>query len=157
MTHPRGRSDGCTSREVLTNATIRIADWDRDRRKLQSIRHNVFVIEQNVPVSLEWDDLDPVCTHVLAIDDGGNPLGTGRLLEDGHIGRMAVLRPWRGHGIGSCLLQELIRTARQKGLTRCVLNAQVRAIGFYERHGFVAEGEVFDDAGIPHRRMVLDL
>ena len=89
--------------------------------------------------------------------NGELPVGTARLLDDGHIGRMAVLRPWRRRGIGSRMLETLIEVARQTGKSGCALNAQTHALGFYERHGFVAEGGIFDDAGIPHRHMKLKL
>jgi len=110
-----------------------------------------------VPAELEWDGLDPACIHVLAYVNGELPVGTARLLDDGHIGRMAVLRPWRRRGIGSRMLETLIEVARQTGKSGCALNAQTHALGFYERHGFVAEGGIFDDAGIPHRHMKLKL
>ena len=137
--------------------SVKIADWDQDEPILRSIRERVFVEEQRVPVELEWDGLDPACIHVLAYLNDGLPVGTARLLEDGHIGRMAVLRSWRRHGIGSRMLRTLIEIARQQGKSGCALNAQTHALGFYERHGFVAEGEIFDDAGMPHRHMKLKL
>lgn len=138
-----------------TAVTIEIADWGHDAQILRTIREAVFVDEQNVPLELEWDNLDPQCTHVIAYVDGGKPVATGRLDADGHIGRLAVLKPWRGHGIGSQVLRELMAIAQSKGLQTCALNAQTHAIAFYERHGFVAEGGEFDDAGIAHRHMVL--
>ena len=140
-----------------TPVSLKIADWDQDEPVLRSIRQRVFVLEQHVPVDLEWDGLDPACIHVLACVNGELPVGTARLLDDGHIGRMAVLRPWRRHGIGSRMLRTLIEIARQQGKSDCALNAQTHALGFYERHGFVAVGEVFDDAGMPHRHMQLKL
>lgn len=135
-------------------ATVKIADWEADSQILRAIREAVFVVEQNVPVELEWDGLDPACIHAIAWV-GGEPVGTARLLDDGHIGRMAVLEQWRGQGIGSQLLQTLIAIARERGMRKCALNAQTHALAFYQRHGFVAEGDEFDDAGIPHRHMVL--
>jgi predicted GNAT family N-acyltransferase len=138
-----------------TRARIETADWERDARILHSVREAVFVNEQHVPVELEWDGLDPQCTHVIAYVDDDTPVATGRLGADGHIGRLAVLKPWRGRGIGSQVLRALIAIARSNGLDACALNAQTHAIAFYERHGFVAEGDEFDDAGIAHRHMVL--
>jgi predicted GNAT family N-acyltransferase len=82
-------------------------------------------------------------------------LGTGRLLPDGHIGRMAVLRQARGAGVGSALLRALMQAARARGDREVMLSAQTHALPFYERFGFVAEGEAYDDAGIPHRVMRL--
>ena len=135
--------------------TVEIADWDRVQVTLRSIREAVFVIEQNVPVELEWDGVDQDCVHVIAYTQDRSPVGTGRLLRDGHIGRLAVLAPWRGRGAGSFLLQKLIAIATARGTGPVALNAQTPALAFYERFGFVAEGEEFDDAGIPHQHMVL--
>jgi predicted GNAT family N-acyltransferase len=132
---------------------VRIADWTRDHGALCAVREAVFVHEQNVPLALEWDAIDGECLHVLAEDLRGNPIGTGRLLPDGHIGRMAVLKAWRGRGVGSALLTMLLALAAARGLREVLLNAQTHAVEFYRKHGFAAEGEPFLDAGIPHRRM----
>jgi len=136
-----------------TRVTVRVGDWSTDRAALQSIRHSVFVIEQDVPVELEWDGLDAQCTHLLAADADGQPVGCARVLSDGHIGRMAVLAPWRGRGVGRRLLQAAIAAAAAAGFEEAQLNAQTHALGFYEREGFIAHGPVFDDAGIAHRTM----
>lgn len=132
---------------------LRRATWPRDREALRAVREAVFVREQHVPIELEWDGLDDECVHVLAEDAAGTPIGTGRLLTDGHIGRMAVLRSWRGRGVGTAILAELTRAARERCLAEVVLNAQTHALGFYARFGFVADAAEFLDAGIPHRRM----
>jgi predicted GNAT family N-acyltransferase len=132
---------------------VRRADWEHDHEHLRRIREVVFVREQHVPSALEWDGSDASCLHVLAEDRDGLPIGTGRLLPDGHIGRMAVLATWRGGGVGSAILTELVRWAAERGMTEVVLNAQTHALGFYQRHGFFAEGAVFLDAGIDHLRM----
>jgi predicted GNAT family N-acyltransferase len=132
---------------------VRRADWGRDRTQLRQIREAVFVVEQGVPLALEWDGIDAECAHVLAEDKDDVAVGTGRLLPDGHIGRMAVLQSWRHRGVGSALLLELMSIAKERGMREVVLNAQIQASAFYERHGFVAEGESFLDAGIPHLRM----
>ena len=134
--------------------SIHLARWPEERQALQQVREAVFVREQKVPPELEWDGLDERCLHVLATDERGDPIGTGRLLPDGHIGRMAVLKPWRGRGVGSALLRALMEEGLKRDHGQLVLNAQLSAIPFYERAGFRAEGEIFDDAGIPHRRMV---
>jgi len=133
--------------------SVRHADWERDRERLRRVRTAVFVDEQSVSPALEWDGLDDNCLHVLAEDDRGTAIGTGRLLPDGHIGRMAVLTAWRGRGVGGAILTELLRCAARQGLSEVVLNAQTHAMGFYARHGFSAEGAAFFDAGIEHRRM----
>jgi predicted GNAT family N-acyltransferase len=135
---------------------VRAADWNVDRTALRAVREQVFVREQAVPIELEWDEFDPLCQHVVA-EAAGQAIGTGRLLPDGHIGRMAVLEPWRGQGVGSALLEALLRLARDRGIGRVRLNAQSRAAAFYRRHGFVAEGEEFIEAGIAHRSMWRDV
>ena len=131
--------------------------WDEAGEQLRAIRTAVFVDEQNVPVELELDGLDAQCLHVVAVSATGEAVGTGRLLPDGHIGRMAVLWPWRGQGVGRALLLELLAAARDGGFGRVELNAQAYAVGFYMRFGFnVVSGE-FIDAGIPHCTMRFDL
>jgi predicted GNAT family N-acyltransferase len=136
--------------------SVRPADWDVDREILKALRYEVFIREQAVPADMEWDEFDALSRHVLASMDG-IPIGTGRLLPDGHIGRMAVLPQWRGRGAGSALLTDLMEIARTLGMRRVLLNAQVPALSFYRRHGFQAQGEAFLEAGIPHRRMWRDL
>ncbi len=136
---------------------VRLAHWPDDEALLRQVRESVFILEQHVPVDLEWDGVDVDCIHVLAMNQDGQAIGTGRLLQDGHIGRMAVLREWRGQGVGGQLLELLIGEARRKHCPKLLLNAQVSAVPFYERFGFVTRGDVFDEAGIPHLEMVLGL
>lgn len=131
---------------------VREARWLEDAERLQAVRLEVFVREQGVPLHLEWDEYDRISRHVLA-EAEGRAVGTGRLLPDGHIGRMAVLREWRGLGVGGALLEVLLEMAREAGFDEVRLNAQTRAIGFYEAYGFVAEGPEFLEAGIAHRAM----
>jgi predicted GNAT family N-acyltransferase len=132
---------------------VRPAVWERDDEALRLIRFAVFVVEQRVPEELEWDGIDAACEHAIAEDGAGSPIGCGRLLPDGHIGRMAVLREWRGRGVGGALLERLVALARERGHAVARLNAQTHARPFYESHGFVAVGDEFDEAGIPHRAM----
>jgi len=113
----------------------------------------VFVIEQGVPVELEWDEWDDECWHALAHDTAGRAVATGRLLPDGHIGRMAVRKEARGTGVGARVLEALIDKAQSLGYPELILNAQTHAMPFYSRAGFAAEGEEFEEAGIPHRTM----
>jgi len=127
--------------------------WPDDSAALRAIRRTVFIEEQQVPEALEWDGLDDTCQHVLVTDSSGHPMGTGRMKADGHIGRMAVLKNYRGQGVGSAILDALLDLARQKQCNRVYLHAQVTAIPFYEKHGFVVSSEEFMDAGIPHRSM----
>lgn len=137
--------------------TVRLVDWPTAAERLSAVRRTVFIEEQRVPEDLEWDAEDARSVHALAESPGGWPVGTARLLPDGHIGRMAVLPPWRRAGVGAALLRRLLDAAEARGDRVLRLNAQVHAIGFYERFGFAAHGPLFDDAGIPHRAMLLRL
>ena len=132
---------------------MRITDWATDSTALRAVRRAVFIVEQGVPEELEWDDSDPRSVHALAVDSRARAIGCGRLLPDGHIGRMAVLADWRGRGVGAALLLRLVDLAREAGHRRAVLNAQVSAMPFYARYGFTATGEAFEEAGILHRIM----
>lgn len=136
---------------------VELLDWDAARERARAIRYAVFVLEQRVPVELEWDEFDAVSRHALAFDADGAALGTGRLLPDGHVGRMAVLAAARGKGVGGALLTALLGEARRRGVARVVLNAQTRAVPFYARYGFAVEGEEYMEAGIPHLTMALRL
>lgn len=136
--------------------SVRTATWPDDQATLKAIRFEVFVEEQGVPPELEVDENDPVSIHAIAWQ-GGQAAGCGRLLPDGHIGRMAVRKPWRGQGVGAAILAHLIERARQRGDREVVLSAQTHALGFYERFGFVAEGPEYLDCDIPHRFMRLTL
>jgi predicted GNAT family N-acyltransferase len=138
---------------VAEPVRVEIGDWTAMQSRAEPVRRAVFVEEQSVPAEIELDAFDPVSLHALAFDRAGSVVGTGRLLPDGHIGRMAVLRPARGTGVGSAVLAALMQAARARGDREVLLSAQTHAIAFYARFGFVAEGEVYDDAGIPHRRM----
>jgi predicted GNAT family N-acyltransferase len=135
------------------------AHWhvEADQQALRHVRGLVFEREQGVSREDEWDDLDPHCAHALARDAHGRPIGTGRLTPEHKIGRMAVLPEWRGNGVGRALLLALIERARERGWPQVDLHAQVEAIGFYQRHGFIAHGEEFVEAGIRHRHMWLAL
>lgn len=131
------------------NYTTVIGSWQQLAEQAAAVRHEVFVQEQQVPIELELDEDDAVAVHALALD-GATAMGTGRLLPDAHIGRMAVLAAYRGQGVGTQLLMALVNESQRRGDRWVVLAAQCQAQGFYRRHGFVAEGEVFLDAGIQH-------
>jgi predicted GNAT family N-acyltransferase len=132
---------------------IKLGDWTTLSADAKLIRFEVFVQEQNVPPELEMDNMDAVCLHAVAYAEDGTPVGTGRLLPDGHIGRMAVRKPGRGTGIGGALLQALMAQAKARGDKAVVLSAQTHAAPFYERHGFSIDGEEFFEAGIAHINM----
>jgi predicted GNAT family N-acyltransferase len=133
--------------------SIREVSWEEEGARLRAIRSEVFVREQGVPEALEWDGLDASCRHVVAETAAGDAIGTGRLLPDGHIGRMAVVRDWRRAGVGSALLARLVAMARGRGDRLVVLHAQSYVTAFYRRAGFEPAGDEFMEAGIPHVRM----
>jgi predicted GNAT family N-acyltransferase len=142
---------------MTDNFHIEEVSWQAAQADLRRIRTRVFIEEQQVPEELEWDGLDEDCWHVLARSPQGEAIGTGRLLRDGHIGRMAVLSPWRVKGVGTALLLRLLEIARREGLDHIELAAQNQAIPFYERLGFTPFGKEFMDAGIPHHNMARQL
>lgn len=135
---------------------IKEADWSQDQAALRAIRSAVFIDEQQVPVELEWDEFDEECRHWLALANG-RPVGTARLLRNGQIGRMAVLRDQRGRGIGAALLRAVLAAAESSGRRELFLHAQTHALPFYEQFGFAVTGPEFMEAGIPHRTMRLSL
>ena len=136
--------------------------WDALKPAARAVRHAVFVIEQQIPIALEWDEWDDPSLHAVVFDAQQQPIGTGRLLPSafdkasphtGHIGRMAVLASLRRGGIGGALLQALMQVAPAQGFRDVVLHAQSYVAPFYARHGYVIEGEEFIEAGILHRTM----
>ena len=132
---------------------VEITDWARAEAQVMPVRMAVFVVEQGVPEDIERDAFDAVSRHAIARDEAGAVVATGRLLPDGHIGRMAVAASLRGKGVGGAVLEALVAEAARAGLAEVALNAQVHALAFYRRHGFVEYGDVFMEAGIPHRAM----
>jgi predicted GNAT family N-acyltransferase len=133
--------------------TVRRADWAADAEAIRRVREAVFVVEQAVPADIEWDGLDAGCVQALAEDGNREPIGTGRLHPSGKLGRMAVMPPWRGRGVGASIVNCLIDAAGEVGLEEVYLHAQTQVIGFYAGFGFEVEGEEFEEAGIPHRLM----
>ena len=136
----------------LHTTRLQLGTWAQLGEPAGRVRRAVFIDEQQIPESLEWDAHDPVSHHCVAFE-GDQPVGTGRLLPDGHIGRMAVLASARRSGLGGRILSALVDEARRRGDTAVQLSAQTHALDFYRRHGFVAQGEVYDEVGIPHRHM----
>lgn len=141
----------------MENFHIEKASWDKNKKDLIELRTRVFINEQLVPPDLEWDGYDNDCWHVIAVTDAGQCIGTGRLLYDGHIGRMAVLPDFRKCGVGSALLSALHDIAKLQGITEVFLHAQTSAIDFYKKHGYRTKSDVFMDAGIPHVTMEKNL
>lgn len=127
--------------------------WDELGGAARAVRDAVFVREQEISPAAEWDALDTAALHALAYGPAGEPLGTGRLLADGRIGRIAVMAPWRGKGVGTALLDRLVELAAREGMTRVWLHARQSAAEFYRHLGFVQQGEPFPEVGTPHLRM----
>ncbi|QBX33623.1 GNAT family N-acetyltransferase [Paracoccus liaowanqingii] len=136
-----------------------IIEETRDLAACHALRRTVFIDEQGVPEADEMDDQDAAAIHLLA-RDGDRPVGSARLLikgDTGKIGRVCVLADQRGTGLGAALIRAALDVLRDRGMVQARLGSQTHAIGFYEKLGFVAQGPVYDDAGIPHRDMTLNL
>jgi|TARA_B100000497_G_scaffold125104_1_gene160954 hypothetical protein len=134
------------------NIESKICNYKNNEKEICKIRFEVFVDEQNVPEELEIDGLDDEAKHVL-IYNNDEPIGTGRILSDGHIGRVAVLKKYRGLGIGKSVMQELIKWALENSLKKLWLSSQWHAHSFYLDLDFVCEGEIYEEAGIDHIKM----
>jgi len=137
--------------------TLRVGDWQTLGGPASAVRLAVFVQEQRIPAEMELDARDAGCTHVVAFDRTGQPVGTGRLLPDAHIGRMAVMPALRGRGVGAAMLHALMNVAARQGMREVRLHAQASAVGFYARAGYAPEGSAYEEAGIPHQTMVRKL
>ena len=137
---------------------IRPASWNNplDQKTLKEIRHEVFIEEQGVPESLEWDRFDAVSSHFLAYQQE-QPIGCVRLLATGHIGRMAVLEKWRRQGVATALLEACENHARANDILETRLSAQTQAIPFYEKAGYRIISDPYLDAGILHQDMIKTL
>jgi len=136
---------------------VRAADWKNDEAAIARVRRVVFIEEQGVSEALEWESVDPQYQWLVALSRNQNVIGIVRLTEAGWIGRMAVMPDWRRRGVGSGLLDAALNVARELGFGQVQLSAQIHAMPFYARRGFVAEGPEYLDAGIPHRSMTLNL
>ncbi len=150
------RLSGICGRLPGMNAEVEIhqVSWATHERELSAIRFAVFVEEQGFAAEIELDGCDAECVHVLAKNAAREPIGTARMLPDGHIGRVAVLPAHRGRGIGSRMMEKLAEIAKNLGFQQVELSSQVHAIPFYERLGYQPVGEIYDEAGAPHRKMV---
>lgn len=139
---------------------ILLKSWKEAEVDAFLVRQEVFILEQGVPAELELDEFDSSAAHVLAYQDA-HCIGTGRLLnlsaKQAQIGRMAVLAKFRGKGVGKQILRKLVELAASQGAREIILHSQVSAIPFYEKLGFQTQGNVYDEAGIPHRNMMLTL
>ena len=138
---------------MVNLSKVNQACWQQDKITLQAIRRTVFVEEQNVPEELEWDVEDLSAFHFLFYSFQGEAVACARLLHKGQIGRMAVLKQYRYQGIGSNLLEHIIKFSEQNKISPLFLYAQNHAISFYKKHGFHIKGNEFMDAGIAHHKM----
>jgi predicted GNAT family N-acyltransferase len=136
--------------------TVSLVSWHDGEPLLRAVREAVFIGEQGVPEELEWDGLDADCRHALALSLQGEAIGCGRLLANGHIGRIAVLPQWREQRVGTAIMETLLAEAREQGMLHVDVDAQTQAMPFYQRLGFVEQGEEFMDAGLPHIKMTLE-
>ncbi|RBA39633.1 MULTISPECIES: GNAT family N-acetyltransferase [Acinetobacter] len=133
---------------------VQSGHWDKLEQDAKLIRKQVFIIEQNIPEEEEWDDQDMISDHFVVYDQD-QPIATARLLQNNSVGRVAVLKIYRGQGIGRMIMLEIIQLAHQQDRTFLQLSSQVHAISFYEKLGFSIQGDAYDECGIPHIKMQL--
>jgi predicted GNAT family N-acyltransferase len=136
---------------------MRSASWQDDQDEIVFVRRQVFIIEQEIPESDEWDDADENSSYVLVFSEKRDVVGTGRIEPNGKIARLAVIAEYRGQGVGSAMLTRLVEEARKKGFSQVFLHAQTHALNFYNKFGFVSDEEIFCEGGIPHVLARLDL
>ena len=133
---------------------VQSGHWNKLEQDAKFIRKQVFIIEQNIPEEEEWDDQDMISDHFVVYDQD-QPIATARLLQNNSVGRVAVLKAYRGQGIGRMIMLEVIRQAHQQDRKFLQLSSQVHAISFYEKLGFSIQGDAYDECGIPHIKMQL--
>jgi len=136
---------------------VRLARWEQDSAAIRAVRNAVFSGEQGISETLDFDGRDHECVQVLALVGEAEIIGTARMLPDGHVGRIAVHKEWRGRGVGTRLVEYLSEVARERELAEVHLHSQVQAAEFYSRLGFEARGDTFMEAGIEHVLMVRTL
>jgi predicted GNAT family N-acyltransferase len=137
--------------------TVSLVCWHDGEPLLRSVRETVFIREQGVPEEMEWDGLDEGCRHALALNLNGGAIGCGRILANGHIGRIAVLPDWRKQKVGTAIMEALLDYAREHDYKQVDVDAQTHVVQFYRNFDFVEQGDVFMDAGLPHIKMRLKL
>ncbi len=137
--------------------TVSLVSWHDGEPLLKLVREAVFIHEQGVPEALEWDELDEGCRHALALSHQGDAIGSGRMLENGHIGRIAVLPDWRKQKVGTAIMEAFLEYAEANDYKQVDVDAQTHAMRFYHSFDFVEEGDEFLDAGLPHIKMRLKL
>lgn len=137
----------------ITDICIKVVDFNNSFSEIEKIRQTVFIEEQNIPIELEWDQFDAESIHILAYYNDV-AVATARLLPDGHIGRMAVLKQFRQQRIGQSMITYLINLAQSKSIYKIQLSAQEHAVEFYKKQGFSVTSDVYLDADIPHYDMI---
>lgn len=142
---------------MSTPFTVSLVSWHDGEPLLRAIRETVFIREQGVPEELEWDDTDAICRHALALSLNGDAVGCGRILTNGHIGRIAVMKEWREKKVGTAIVEALLNEARSRDYKLVDVDAQTHAVPFYQGFGFATKGTEFMDAGLPHIKMELKL
>jgi predicted GNAT family N-acyltransferase len=142
---------------MSTPFTVSLVNWHDGEPLLRAVREAVFVREQSVPQELEWDGMDDGSRHALALSLNGEAIGCGRIMPNGHIGRIAVLPQWRNMRVGTAIMEALLDEAHARGYKQVDVHAQTQAVPFYHIFGFVEYGKEFMDAGMPHRKMKLKL
>lgn len=130
--------------------------WDQLQQDAKLIRTQVFICEQGITEADEWDDQDVISQHFL-IYDQDQPIATARLLQNHSVGRVAVVKAYRGQGLGQMIMLEIISYAQKQGLSVLTLSSQVHAISFYEKLGFTVQGNPYDECGISHIEMTMNL
>jgi predicted GNAT family N-acyltransferase len=131
---------------------IELLNWEQAEPVAAPLRFAIFVEEKQAD-GIELDDLDKECIHAIAYDDNGKAIGTARLLPDGQIGRMAVVKDWRRRGVGGALLDALINEARKRGRSEVRISAPVQALEFYRSQGFIADGKIHQVEGVLRQSM----
>lgn len=130
--------------------------WDQLQQDAKLIRTQVFICEQGITEADEWDDQDVISQHFV-IYDQDQPIATARLLQNHSVGRVAVVKAYRGQGLGQMIMLEIISYAQKQRLSVLTLSSQVHAISFYEKLGFTVQGNSYDECGISHIEMTMNL
>ena len=143
----------------MTLATLKykLYSWNDAKKILMPIRRSIFIIEQLVPEALEWDDWDNKAKHIVLIFNN-IPIGCARLIfvdEIVRLERMAIIKSKRNQGFGSKLVYKIIQIAKNKNIKKIIISAQIQALYFYQKNGFIAEGKIYKEARIKHIKMVL--
>ena len=133
---------------------VRDAVWNDDFNLIQTVRYSVFTLEQGVSREIDIDGKDPHCIHFLAETNSGDPIGCARLAPSGRVGRVAVVKKWRRHGVGGKIMNCLINHSELLKMPKTYLHSQLMVVAFYESLGYKSEGSVFNEADIPHVLMV---